>query len=312
MTSHPLPASIDDTLTLMDEAGYVADRSLATVLHLALKMKRPLFLEGEAGVGKTEIAKVLSSTLGRDLIRLQCYEGLDIASAVYEWNYPAQMVEIRVAEASGDTDHSELSKSIFDERFLIKRPVLQALEPSLNGAPVFLIDELDRADEAFEAFLLEVLADNQVSIPELGTIKAGEPPIVIITTNRTREIHDALKRRCLYHWVDYPDAERELEIVRRKVPGAAERLALEVVAFVQKLRTDEDLFKQPGVAETLDWATALSELNEIALDPDMASDTLGVLLKYQDDIERVRGSKVRQMIDDIRKQAPQQQSMPAV
>lgn len=312
MSQSPLPGSIEDTLKLLDEAGYVADRSLATVLHLALKMKRPLFLEGEAGVGKTEIAKVLSKTLGRDLIRLQCYEGLDISSAVYEWNYTAQMVEIRVAEAAGDTDHGELSKSIFDERFLIKRPVLQALEPSLSGPPVFLIDELDRADEAFEAFLLEVLSDNQVSIPELGTVKADEPPIVIITTNRTREIHDALKRRCLYHWVDYPDAERELEIVRRKVPGAAERLAAEVVAFVQKLRTEEDLFKQPGVAETLDWATALSELNEIALDPDKASDTLGVLLKYRDDIERVRDSKVRQMVEEIRQDALHQQSAPAV
>jgi MoxR-like ATPase len=312
MSPKTLPASIDETLSLMDQAGYVADRSLATVLHLALKMKRPLFLEGEAGVGKTEIAKVLSTSLGRDLIRLQCYEGLDVSSAVYEWNYPAQMVEIRVSEAAGDAEHSELSKTIFDERFLIKRPVLQALEPSLTGPPVFLIDELDRADEAFEAFLLEVLADNQVTIPELGTVKAAEPPIVIITTNRTREIHDALKRRCLYHWVDYPDAERELEIVRRKVPGAAERLTAEVVAFVQKLRADEDLFKQPGVAETLDWATALSELNEIALDPDMASDTLGVLLKYQDDIERVRGSKVRHMIDEIRKDVPQQQSIPAI
>ncbi|WP_289035817.1 MoxR family ATPase [uncultured Roseibium sp.] len=299
-----MPASIAETLDLLQSAGYVADRSLATVLHLALRMKRPLFLEGEAGVGKTEIAKVLSKTLGRDLIRLQCYEGLDIASAVYEWNYPAQMVEIRVSEATGDTEHSDLSKSIFDERFLIKRPVLQALERSLSGPPVFLIDELDRADEAFEAFLLEVLSDNQVTIPELGTVKADEPPIVIITTNRTREIHDALKRRCLYHWVDYPDAERELEIVRSKVPGAAARLSAEIVAFVQMLRAEEDLFKQPGVAETLDWATALSELNEIALDPDMASDTLGVLLKYQDDIERVRGSKVRQMIDDIRKDTP--------
>ncbi len=307
-----LPASIDDTLALMESAGYVADRSLATVLHLALRMKRPLFLEGEAGVGKTEIAKVLSQTLGRDLIRLQCYEGLDVASAVYEWNYPAQMVEIRVSEASGDTEHSELSKSIFDERFLIKRPVLQALEPHLSGPPVFLIDELDRADEAFEAFLLEVLADSQVTIPELGTVTAAEPPIVIITTNRTREIHDALKRRCLYHWVDYPDAERELEIVRRKVPGAAQRLSEEVVAFVQALRADEDLFKQPGVAETLDWATALSELDAIALDPDLASDTLGVLLKYQDDIERVRGSKTRQIIDEIRKEErrPQAPAMP--
>ncbi|MBO6758943.1 MAG: MoxR family ATPase [Roseibium sp.] len=311
MTATPLPASIDETLTLLEEAGYVADRALATVLHLALKMKRPLFLEGEAGVGKTEIAKVLAQTLGRDLIRLQCYEGLDVNSAVYEWNYAAQMVEIRISEAAGDTDHAELSKSIFDERYLIKRPVLQALEPSLSGPPVFLIDELDRADEAFEAFLLEVLADSQVTIPELGTVKAAEPPIVVITTNRTREVHDALKRRCLYHWVDYPDAERELEIVRRKVPGAAGRLAEDVVAFVQKLRAEEELFKQPGVAETLDWATALSELNEIALDPDMASDTLGVLLKYQDDIERVRGSKVRQMVDEIRKDTGRAQTKAA-
>ncbi|EFO30659.1 ATPase [Roseibium sp. TrichSKD4] len=308
MTVQTLPGSIDETLALLDSAGYVADRALATVLHLALKMKRPLFLEGEAGVGKTEIAKVLSQTLNRDLIRLQCYEGLDVSSAVYEWNYPAQMVEIRVSEAAGETDRADLSSSIFDERFLIKRPVLQALEPSSKGPPIFLIDELDRADEAFEAFLLEVLADSQVTIPELGTITAEEPPIVIITTNRTREIHDALKRRCLYHWVDYPDAERELEIVRKKVPGAPERLAAEVVAFVQALRSDEDLFKQPGVAETLDWATALSELSEIALDPDMASDTLGVLLKYQDDIERVRGSKVRQLVEDIRKDTTRAQT----
>lgn len=301
MTATPLPASIDDTMALLDSEGYVGDRALATVLLLALKLKRPLFLEGEAGVGKTEIAKVLSQALGRDLIRLQCYEGLDISTAVYEWNYAAQMVEIRVSEASGDTDRDDLSKSVFGERFLIRRPILQALQPSVNGAPVLLIDELDRADEAFEAFLLEVLADSQVTIPELGTIRAEEPPIVIITTNRTREIHDALKRRCLYHWVDYPDAARELEIVRRKVPGAAERLTAELVAFVQMLRTDEDLFKQPGVAETLDWATALTELNEIALDPDMVSDTLGVLLKYQDDIDRVRGSRARQMIDEIRR-----------
>lgn len=311
MTDNRMPSSIDETLALLDGAGYVADRSLATVLHLALAMKRPLFLEGEAGVGKTEIAKVLATSLGRDLIRLQCYEGLDLSTAVYEWNYAAQMVEIRVSEAAGDTDHDELTKNVFSERFLIKRPVLQALQPSLAGPPVFLIDELDRADEAFEAFLLEVLADNQVTIPELGTIRAQEPPIVIITTNRTREIHDALKRRCLYHWVDYPDAVRELQIVRRKVPGAAERLAEEVVAFVQKLRADEDLFKQPGVAETLDWASALTELNEIALDPDMVSDTLGVLLKYQDDIERVRGSRARQIIEDIRKEMKRAE-MPAL
>lgn len=301
MTAQPLPDTIDATSALLDGQGYVADRSLATVLLLALKLKRPLFLEGEAGVGKTEIAKVLSQALGRELIRLQCYEGLDVSTAVYEWNYAAQMVEIRVSEAAGDTDHDELSRSVFAERFLIKRPVLKALEPSLAGPPVFLIDELDRADEAFEAFLLEVLSDNQVTIPELGTIRAEEPPIVIITTNRTREIHDALKRRCLYHWVDYPDAERELEIVRRKVPGAGERLASELVAFVQALRADEDLFKQPGVAETLDWATALTELDQIALDPDMVSDTLGVLLKYQDDIERVRGSRARKIIEDIQR-----------
>ena len=312
MSPTPLPASIDDTLSLLDQAGYVADRSLATVLHLSLKMGRPLFLEGEAGVGKTEIAKVLSASLGRNLIRLQCYEGLDLAAAVYEWNYPAQMVEIRVAEAAGEIEQGALSKSIFDERFLIKRPVLQALETSPSGPPVFLIDELDRADEAFEAFLLEVLSDYQVTIPELGTVHADAPPIVIITTNRTREIHDALKRRCLYHWVDYPDAERELSIVRRKVPGAPERLAADVVAFVQKLRAEDDIFKQPGVAETLDWATALTELNEMALDPDMASDTLGVLLKYQDDIERVRGSRLRQMVDDIRKEEPRAQAIPGL
>ncbi|MBA5777651.1 MoxR family ATPase [Stappia sp. F7233] len=311
MPNAAMPRSIDETLALLDGAGYVADRSLATVLHLSLAMKRPLFLEGEAGVGKTEIAKVLATSLNRNLIRLQCYEGLDLSTAVYEWNYAAQMVEIRVSEAAGDTDHDELSKNVFSERFLIKRPVLQALQPSLDGPPVFLIDELDRADEAFEAFLLEVLADNQVTIPELGTIRAAEPPIVIITTNRTREIHDALKRRCLYHWVDYPDAARELQIVRRKVPGAPERLAEEVVAFVQRLRAEEDLFKQPGVAETLDWATALTELNEMALDPDMVSDTLGVLLKYQDDIERVRGSKARQMVEDIRKDL-RRSEMPAL
>jgi len=297
-----LPGSIDETEALMRSAGYIADRSLATVLYLALKMNRPIFLEGEAGVGKTEIAKVLSSTLNRSLIRLQCYEGLDVSTAVYEWNYAAQMVEIRIAEAAGETDRELLGKDIFSERFLIKRPVLQALEPNISGSPIFLIDELDRADEAFEAFLLEVLADHQVTIPEIGTIQAAHPPIVVITTNRTREIHDALKRRCLYHWVDYPNAERELEIVRLKVPGAGERLSREVVAFVQRLRADEELFKQPGVAETLDWATALTELDQLALDPETVSDTLGVLLKYQDDIDRIKGSKTKQMIDDIRRE----------
>ena len=297
-----LPESIEDTEALMRSAGYIGDRSLATVLYLALKMNRPLFLEGEAGVGKTEIAKVLSSTLNRSLIRLQCYEGLDVSTAVYEWNYAAQMVEIRIAEAAGEADRDMLGKDVFSERFLIKRPVLQALEPDFAGPPIFLIDELDRADEAFEAFLLEVLADHQVTIPEIGTVHAAEPPIVIITTNRTREIHDALKRRCLYHWVDYPDADRELEIVNVKVPGVNARLSREIVAFVQKLRADEDLFKQPGVAETLDWATALTELDQLALDPETITDTLGVLLKYQDDIDRIKGSKTTQMIDQIRRE----------
>ncbi|MDQ0315715.1 AAA family ATPase [Amorphus orientalis] len=299
MTTTPVPGSIDATLDLLGQQDYVADRSLATVLYLALKMRRPLFLEGEAGVGKTEIAKVLASGLGRKLIRLQCYEGLDVSTAVYEWNYPAQMVEIRIAEAAGQTDRGELASDIFSERFLIKRPVLDALEPDLSGPPVFLIDELDRADEAFEAFLLEVLSDSQVTIPEIGTIKAEEPPIVIITTNRTREIHDALKRRCLYHWVDYPNAERELDIVRLKVPGASERLAAEIVAFVQALR-DQELFKAPGVAETLDWATALAELDQIALDPATVSDTMGVLLKYQDDIARVQASDLTKLISSLK------------
>ena len=300
--THPMPSSIDETLALLSADGYVADRALATVLYLALKMRRPLFLEGEAGVGKTEIAKVLSRTLGRRLIRLQCYEGLDVSTAVYEWNYPAQMVEIRMAEASGAVDRTELASDVFSERFLIKRPVLAALEPDIAGAPIFLIDELDRADEAFEAFLLEVLGDSQVTIPEIGTIRAPEPPIVVITTNRTREIHDALKRRCLYHWVDYPDAAREMEIVRAKVPEAPERLSAEVVGFVQKLRQME-LFKSPGVAETLDWATALTELDQLALDPQVVSDTLGVLLKYQDDIARIQGSEARRIVDELRQEA---------
>src|SRR5438552_12528050 len=258
-TPRAVPASIDATVDLLAGADYVTDRALGTVLFLALKMGRPLFLEGEAGVGKTEIAKVLSSTLGRRLIRLQCYEGLDVSAAVYEWNYAAQMIAIRVAEAEGAHDRERLEHDVFSERFLIKRPLLQALEPDPSGSPVLLIDELDRADEAFEAFLLEVLADFAVTIPELGTVKATHAPIVVITSNRTREIHDALKRRCLYHWLGYPNAERELNIVRAKVPGIAERLSREIVHFVQNLRK-EDLFKAPGVAETLDWAAALSEL----------------------------------------------------
>jgi MoxR-like ATPase len=264
-------------------------------------MGRPLFLEGEAGVGKTEIAKVLSTTLGRRLIRLQCYEGLDVAAAVYEWNYAAQMIAIRVAEAEGAHDHERLEHDVFSERFLIKRPLLQALEADPAGAPVLLIDELDRADEAFEAFLLEVLADFQVTIPELGTVKAPHPPIVVITSNRTREIHDALKRRCLYHWVGYPTADRELKIVRAKVPGIAKTLSEQIVLFVQALRK-EDLFKAPGVAETLDWASALTELDVMALDPGTVSDTLGVLLKYQDDIARLEGSKAKELIDQVRAQ----------
>src|ERR1700730_3381193 len=279
-TPRPLPATIDATVDLLAQADYLTDRSLGTVLFLALKMARPLFLEGEAGVGKTEIAKVLSATLGRRLIRLQCYEGLDVAAAVYEWNYAAQLIAIRVAEAEGTHDRERLEHDVFSERFLIKRPLLQALEPDPAGAPVLLIDELDRADEGVEAFLLEVLADFQVTVPELGTVKAAHPPIVIITSNRTREIHDAIKRRCLYHWVGYPNAERELVIVRTKVPGISAALSEQVVRFVQALR-QQDLFKAPGVAETLDWAAALAELDVVALDPATVTDTLGVLLKYQ-------------------------------
>ena len=300
--SSPLPSSIDATLALLENADYVADRPLATVLYLALKMHRPLFLEGEAGVGKTEIAKVLASALGRPLIRLQCYEGLDVSSAVYEWNYAAQMVDIRMREAAGETDRNAMQNDVFSEKFLIRRPLLQALDGAPGTMPVLLIDELDRTDEAFEAFLLEVLSDYQVTIPELGTIRAAEPPIVIITTNRTREIHDALKRRCLYHWVDYPDAERELDIVRRKVPGAGVELSSQIVAYVQKLRT-KDLFKNPGIAETLDWATALMELDKVALDPQAISDTLGVLLKYQDDIAQIGQGEGAELLREVKAEA---------
>jgi len=293
-----LPASIDETLAMLSAADYVADRALATVLFLALRMKRPLFLEGEAGVGKTEIAKVLANALGRRLIRLQCYEGLDVSSAVYEWNYAAQMIEIRMEEAAGAVDRGDMEKNVFSEKYLIRRPVLEALTGEPGQAPVFLIDELDRTDEAFEAFLLEILSDYQVTVPELGTIKAKEPPIVIITTNRTREIHDALKRRCLYHWVDYPDAARELDIVSRRVPQANRRLSEEVVQFVQRLRQME-LFKVPGVAETIDWASALTELDRLALDPQTISDTIGVLLKYQDDIARIEQGEGRRILKEM-------------
>jgi MoxR-like ATPase len=299
MTLTALPNSIDATIGLLAEADYIADRSLATVLYLSLRMGRPLFVEGEAGVGKTEIARVLSQTLGRKLIRLQCYEGLDVSAAVYEWNYGAQMIAIRLAEAEGDHDRARIEHDIFSEHYLIKRPLLQALEPDPNGPPVLLIDEIDRTDEAFEAFLLEVLADFQVTIPELGTVKAAHPPIVVVTSNRTREVHDALKRRCLYHWVGYPDAKRELSILRAKVPGIAKTLSEQVVAFVQALRK-EDLFKVPGVAETLDWAGALTELDVVALDPAMVSDTLGALLKYQDDIARLDQSKVKALLDEVK------------
>ncbi len=295
-----LPTSIDATAALLKSGGYIADRSLATVLFLALRMGRPLLLEGEAGVGKTEIAKVLSATLGRKLIRLQCYEGLDVSSAVYEWNYAQQMMAIRLAEAGGAVNRDKLEGELFSERYLIRRPLLQALEPHEGGAPILLIDELDRTDEAFEAFLLEVLSDGQVTIPELGTIKAAEPPIVIVTSNRTREIHDALKRRCLYHWVDYPDSERELAILKAKSPHAPAKLSKQIVAFVQAIRKEE-LFKAPGVAETLDWATALVELDAVALDPALVSDTIGALLKYQDDIQKMQGSAVKKLLDEMKR-----------
>jgi len=300
----PLPGSVDDTVALLNGADYVADRSLATALFLALKLGRPLFLEGEAGVGKTEIAKVLSETLGRKLIRLQCYEGLDVSSAVYEWNYPRQMVEIRLAEAAGEHDRQKIAGSIFSDDFLIHRPLLDALQEQEGGAPVLLIDELDRTDEPFEAFLLEVLSDFQVTIPELGTIKAKEPPIVIITSNRTREIHDALKRRCFYHWVDYPSAARELDILTRKAPGASEQLSREIVAFIQKLRETE-LFKVPGIAETIDWTQALIQLDTISLNDAAVDGTLGVILKYQDDIQKMQGSEAQRILNQVKQEVSQ-------
>jgi MoxR-like ATPase len=302
MPSNTLPASVDQVLQLLQSQEYVADRRLATTLFLALAMGRPLFLEGEAGVGKTEIAKVLANGLGRKLLRLQCYEGLDTASAVYEWNYSRQMIEIRLAEASGQTSKDALETNIFSDRFLIRRPLLQALETTAEGPPVLLIDELDRTDEPFEAYLLEVLAEYQVTIPEIGTIKAAQPPIVIITSNRTREIHDAVKRRCLYHWVDYPDKSRELEIVRLKVPEAAADLSREVVAFIARLR-EMELFKLPGIAETLDWIRALTALDKISLDPESVSETMGVVLKYQDDVAALDLAKISGLIDEVRAEA---------
>ncbi|SOD90100.1 AAA family ATPase [Caenispirillum bisanense] len=294
-----LPASVDATADLLRAGSYVADRSLATVLYLALKLGRPLFLEGEAGVGKTEIAKVLAKTLGRRLVRLQCYEGLDVAAAVYEWNYARQMLEIRLGEASGDRDRAALGEDLFSDRFLIRRPILQALEPDVAGPPVLLIDELDRTDEPFEAYLLEILSDFQVTIPEIGTIAAAHPPIVILTSNRTREIHDALKRRCFYHWVDYPDFARELAILTARLPQVPESLSRQVVAFVQALR-GLDLFKAPGVAESLDWASTLVELDQIELSAGAVDDTLGILLKYQDDIARIQGDEAARLLMQVK------------
>ncbi|MCZ6575400.1 MAG: AAA family ATPase [Acidiferrobacterales bacterium] len=294
-----LPQSVDQTEALLASGQYVADRSLATAAFLALTLRRPLFLEGEAGVGKTEIAKVLASTLGRRLLRLQCYEGLDVASAVYEWNYARQMIEIRLAEAAGERSRKRLAEDVFQRQFLIERPLLQALEPHDEGAPVLLIDELDRADEPFEAYLLEILSDYQITIPEIGTVKAAAPPIVVITSNRTREIHDALKRRCFYYWIDYPSAERELTILRVKAHHVEEALSRQVVAFVQRLRS-MDLFKLPGIAETIDWAHALTQLDVLTLDPAVINDSLGVLLKYQDDIAKIRGTEAARILDEIK------------
>ena len=293
-----LPTSTDATFELLREGNYVSDRSLATTLYLSLSLKRPLFLEGEAGVGKTEIASVLAETLGRNLVRLQCYEGLDVASAVYEWNYAAQMIEIRAAEAQGATDKDYLTKDVFSDRFLIRRPLLQALDHTADAPPVLLIDEIDRADEPFEAFLLEVLSDYQVTVPEIGTIAAKEPPITIITSNRTREIHDALKRRCFYYWVDYPDSVREQEILVARIPHINEHLSHQVVAFVQALRKT-DLFKIPGIAETIDWSSALMQLDKISLDPQTVNDTLGMLLKYQDDIAKTSGTQAASLLKQI-------------
>lgn len=294
-----LPNDVDETINILKDADYLTDRSLATALYLSISLKRPLFLEGEAGVGKTEIAKVLAQILGRKLLRLQCYEGLDVTTAVYEWNYSRQMIEIRMAEAGGDKDKKGIEKQIFSNEFLIKRPLLQALEMDKNGAPVLLIDELDRTDEPFEAFLLEILSDYQVTIPELGTISAEEPPIVIITSNRTREIHDALKRRCFYHWVEYPSADRELEILRIKVPNAEYSLSREIVNFIKILR-NSDLFKPPGIAESIDWANALVQLDCSSLESEFINNTLGTLLKYQDDIKKIQGSEAYRILNEVK------------
>ena len=293
------PPDITATEALLASGNYIAERSLATSVYLSLSLGRPLLLEGEAGVGKTEVAKVLAATLDCEFIRLQCYEGLDVASAVYEWDYSRQMIEIRLAEVQGIQDRTEIAKNIYSEEFLIARPLLQALKSGAGGkVPVLLIDEIDRADEPFEAYLLELLSDFQLSIPEIGTIKAAQAPVVVITSNRTREIHDALKRRCFYHWVDYPDRTRELAILRAKAPHAGTRLAGQIVGFVQRLR-EEDLFKVPGVAETIDWAHALVQIDVIDLEPEVVDSTLGVLLKYQDDLEKMRGHEAARLLETI-------------
>lgn len=296
-----LPQTIDETIAQLGAQDYIAGRDLGTVAFLSLKLGKPLFLEGEAGTGKTEIAKAIAAALGRRLIRLQCYEGLDAATALYEWNFAAQMIAIRTAEAAGSADRSALQRQLFSEEFLIKRPLLEAMEPHDAGPPVLLIDELDRTDEPFEAFLLEALSDFQVTIPELGTVRAEEPPIVILTSNRTREVHDALKRRCMYHWVDYPSFAREVEILNARLPGATDTLTREVVAFVQVLR-EQDLFKSPGVAEAIDWARCLIALDAVAITPEVISDTLGALLKYQDDIARITGSETARLLDEAKAQ----------
>ena len=304
MTSTAItPDSIEAVQELLRGQGYVADRSLAVPIFLAIRLQRPLFLEGEAGVGKTEIARALSAALETPLIRLQCYEGLDINQAVYEWNHPRQLLEIRLLEASGDVDRETATAGLFTDRFLIKRPLLQAIDAAHERAPVLLIDELDRADEEFEGFLLEMLADFQITIPELGVFKAEHPPVVIITSNRTREVHDALKRRCLYYWIDYPDFQKEMQIISSRLPDASRRLAEQVTGFVQELRETE-LYKIPGISETLDWTSALMALNQRELEPEVIDDTLGLMLKYQDDIEQVRGEPVRAMLERSRNRGP--------
>ncbi len=295
-TTETPPTSIDQVQNLLRDQQYVTDRGLAVAIYLALTLQRPLFLEGEAGVGKTEIARSLARGLDTELIRLQCYEGLDVNHAVYEWNHTRQMLEIRLLEAAGNVDRESATDDLFSERFLVKRPLLQAIDESRDKSPVLLIDELDRADEEFEGFLLEMLADFQITIPELGTYQAAHPPIVIITSNRTREIHDALKRRCLYYWIDYPDYQKELQIVSAKLPDAPRRLAQQVTGFIQELRETE-LYKIPGVSETIDWTSALLALNQTELEAEVIDDTLGIMLKYQDDIEVVRGEPVRNILE---------------